>query len=148
MLKSNAMIRYFLLVGSILLVNACAEPRAGTGPIEFSPRVQAGYEEYRNTPGPGAFVVNQSGQAFATACASTACRGGAISQAFQNCRQADGGECFLYDVGGKVVWRRDLPAASASVTTSQPLIRCNLRGSPILTTRTACSREGGTPVDA
>ena len=64
------------------------------------------------------------------------------------CHKADGGECYIYDIGGQVVWRRDAPAPTAVLGTSEPLIRCTLRGSAILTTRTACTKEGGTPIDA
>jgi hypothetical protein len=132
----------------VVLATACTDQRVGSGPITFSPRVQAGYDEYRSTPGPGAFVVNQSGQAFSTACASTECRGGAISQALQMCRKADGGECYIYDIGGQVVWRRDVPAPAAALRATEPLIHCLLRGSDILTTRKACASEGGTLIDA
>jgi hypothetical protein len=80
----------------------------GTGPIEFGPRLRASYDQYRQTARPGACVINER-SAFWTYCDQPDCRGAYVSRALSNCRAAGGGECFIYDIGGRVVWRRDEP---------------------------------------
>ena len=133
--------------GSVAGTAGCADPHVGTGPIEFSPRAQATYDAYRATVGPGAFVINRSGGTFYTYCESTACRGGTVSKALQMCRSAEGGECYVYDIGGQIVWRRDLAAPAKNAGAPVPLMHCLLRGSDVLTTAAACAKEGGTPRD-
>ena len=57
------------------------------------------------------------------------------------CRRADKGECYLYDIDGRVVWRFDQPRRK--FVPAEPLVHCMLRGSPMLTTEAACLGEGG-----
>ena len=78
------------------------------GPITFGPTVQAQYDQYRQRMGPGAFVVDAQGSYYSY-CDGMDCVPGAIATAMRLCRRHGDPDCQLYDVGGRVVWRRDLP---------------------------------------
>ena len=70
--------------------------------------MQAHYEQYRQSVGPGAFVVGKKG-AYYSYCQETDCVPGSIASAMQLCHRAQDPDCRLYAVGGQVVWRSDLP---------------------------------------
>jgi hypothetical protein len=93
------------IVVSSLSLAACSNYPIGSGPIELGPRGQAFYDQYRRSGKPIAFVINKRGQAFTSYCAQMDCRGGSVASTLQRCRQAQGGDCYVYDIGGKVVWR-------------------------------------------
>ena len=101
------------LAGAILLaccgaLSGCSSTPVGQGPITFSPKMQAHYEQYRQSVGPGAFVVGKKG-AYYSYCQETDCVPGSIASAMQLCHRAQDPDCRLYAVGGQVVWRSDLP---------------------------------------
>lgn len=124
----------------------CTNSNIGSGPLKLSPQAQAHYDKYRSTVGPGAFVVSEGGGAFFSYCPETGCAPGSVSLAMQLCRRSNSGECYIYDIEGRVVWRFDEPtpaAMRAKYTPGEPLIHCALRGSTVLTTRTACLGDGG-----
>lgn len=86
---------------------ACATPSVyGSGPVRLTPEIQAAYAKYLGTTGRGAFAVSRDGTvAGESYCRiGTDCQGDPISVALASCRRG-GKECFIYDVGGRVVWR-------------------------------------------
>lgn len=92
-----------------LLAAGCASPsRIGDGPVRLSPDVRAFYDSYRRGVNPLAFAVSRDGRAAgAVICPEF---GGCQAAdeagiALRNCRRSGGEECFVYDLGGKVVWR-------------------------------------------
>ncbi len=93
---------------AVAVLTGCASAPVGQGPIKFSPKVQAYYDQYRRSTTPGAFVISEQGGAFYTYCASMDCRAGAVSQAIRLCRRHDAGECYVYDIGGRVVWQENV----------------------------------------
>ena len=97
-----------VLLGTFLY--GCGDLPVGQGPITFSPKTEAFYRQYRDSFTPGAFVVTREGSAFYTYCSGMDCQAGAAREAMRMCRQRNIGDCYLYDVGGRVVWREDLPA--------------------------------------
>jgi len=138
-------------LGLVALGAAAAgcDSHIGSGPLQLSPKAQAHYQEYKSRFAPGAFVLSQNGGAFYSYCPTTSCIG-AISTAMRLCRESNSGECYIYDIDGQVVWRFGEPStASARGTFSptEPLIHCMLRGSRVLTRKTACLSEGGTVLD-
>ena len=102
-----------MLIACVALAG-CADQPIGQGPIKFTPKMQAQYDQYRQSTTPGAFVVTKQGSTFYSYCDSLDCRTGATSMAMRLCRQRDVGECFVYDVGGHVVWREDLPPSMSA----------------------------------
>ena len=102
----------------------CGSTPVGQGPITFSPKVQAHYEQYRQSVGPGAFVVGAKG-AYYSYCQETDCVPGSIASAMQLCHRAQDPDCRLYAVGGQVVWRTDLPgpAKGTAVTAEVQTLR-------------------------
>ena len=103
----------FWLVVSSLLLAACSNYPIGSGPMELGPRGQALYNQYRRSGKPIAFVISQHGGAFASYCEQMDCRGGSVSSTLQRCRRAQTGDCYVYDVGGQIVWKTDEPPPSA-----------------------------------
>ncbi len=104
-------------VGALLALTACGASYIGQGPITFSPELRTYYDQYRQRMNPGAFAVAADGSAAGyTYCGEFGgCRGNEVARALQNCRQRSAGkECFIYDIGGRVVWRE---AASATAVT-------------------------------
>lgn len=97
-----------VLVGAML--GGCGDLPVGQGPITLTPKTEAFYRQYRDSFTPGAFVVTREGSAFYTYCSGMDCQAGAAREAMRMCRQRNVGDCYLYDVGGRVVWREDLPA--------------------------------------
>ena len=102
-----------MLIACVALAG-CADQPIGQGPIKFTPKMQAQYDQYRQSTTPGAFVVTKQGSTFYSYCDSLDCRTGATSMAMRLCRQRDVGECFVYDIGGRVVWREDLPPSMSA----------------------------------
>ena len=102
-----------MLIACVALAG-CADQPIGQGPIKFTPKMQAQYDQYRQSTTPGAFVVTKQGSTFYSYCDSLDCRTGATSIAMRLCRQRDVGECFVYDVGGHVIWREDLPPSMSA----------------------------------
>src|SRR4051794_16084511 len=90
-----------------LVLAGCATPSVyGSGPVRLAPEIQAAYAKYLGTTGRGAFAVSRDGTvAGESYCRiGTDCQGDPISVAHASCRRG-GKECFIYDVGGRVVWR-------------------------------------------
>lgn len=103
------------------MLAACGDLPVGQGPITLSPKTQAFYQQYRDSFTPGAFVITRAGSAFYTYCSGMDCQAGASREAMRMCRQRNVGDCYLYDVGGRVVWREDLPApGNPKVATAVP----------------------------
>jgi hypothetical protein len=96
------------LAGTVLFASlwllGCSETPIGEGQIQFSPELQAQYDQYRRTTRPGAFAVSDDGIVAYTYCSSTDCRGGTVSDALALCRKRASGSCYVYDIGGRVVW--------------------------------------------
>ena len=105
-----------MMLGCCAALQGCGTTPVGQGPITFGPKAQANYDEYRRRVGPGAFVVGERGTYYSY-CEQTTCAPGEISLATQLCRRNGDTDCRLYDVGGRVVWRRDLPAAATGAGT-------------------------------
>ena len=105
------------LVGCCGLLPGCTTSPVGQGPIEFGPKMQANYDQYRQRVGPGAFVVGKRGSYYSY-CTETDCVPGAISLAMQLCHRHGDTDCRLYDIGGRVVWRRDLPGPASGTAIS------------------------------
>ena len=107
---------------------SCTAPPVGQGPIRLSPRVQAYYQGYRQHMSPGAFAVSADGQEFGgMVCGEFGgCRGDDVSGALTSCRRS-GKECFIYDIGGMVVWlgltttTRTIPARTANGGVRNPV---------------------------
>lgn len=97
------------------LLQGCDGGAIGQGPIELSPAVQAHYDEYLHSTKPGAFVLSEGGS-FWSYCPSTDCRPGDVQLAMRLCRSKGNEDCKIYDVGGRVVWRQDLPAPAGVPT--------------------------------
>ena len=97
----------FLAGGGLL--QGCDGGAIGQGPIELSPAVQAAYDKYLHAGEPGAFVIGERGTYYSY-CQSTGCRPGDVQVAMRLCRSEGDEDCRIYDVGGRVVWRQDLPA--------------------------------------
>lgn len=104
-----------LAVLAVAAASACAGPPIGQGPIRLSPRVQAYYQGYRQHMNPGVFAVSADGEAFGgTVCGEFGgCRGDDVGQALGQCRRS-GKECFVYAIGGKVVWQGPTVATRAT----------------------------------
>ena len=98
-----------LFLAGCALLQGCGGDAIGQGPIVLSPAVQAHYDEYLHSTKPGAFVLSEGGS-FWSYCASTDCRPGDVQLAMRLCRSNGNDDCKVYDVGGRVVWRQDLPA--------------------------------------
>jgi len=129
-----------------LIAGGCTDQRIGSGPLKLSPQAQAHYDKYRSTVGPGAFVLSERGDAFFSYCPEMGCAPGSVFLAMRLCRQSNRGECYIYDIEGRVVWRFDEPPPATLRATSAPdvqLIHCMLRGSIVLTTESACLGDGG-----
>jgi hypothetical protein len=60
--------------------------------------------------------VTRQGSAFYSYCSDMDCRSGATGQALRLCQQRNVGDCYIYDIGGHVVWRHDLPAPQRTGT--------------------------------
>jgi hypothetical protein len=98
-------------------MRGCGGTPVGQGPIEFGPKMQASYDQYLRRVGPGAFVVGRRG-GYYSYCPETGCVPGMVSLAMQLCRRNGDTDCRLYDVGGQVVWRRDLPVPGPGTGTA------------------------------
>lgn len=98
--------RPLLALAGLALLPACMGTGVGQGPIRLSPEVQALYAEYRGLLSPSAFAVSADGAAASYSyCQSLeGCRGNEAHMALEGCRRS-GKECFVYDLGGKVVWQ-------------------------------------------
>lgn len=134
------------LVALGVAIAGCTNSSIGSGPVKLSPQAQAHYDKYRSTVGPGAFVLSEGGGAFFSYCPETGCAPGSVSLAMQLCRRSNSGECYIYDIEGRVVWRFDEPPPAklrAKYVPDVALINCTLRGSTVLTTKTACLGDGG-----
>lgn len=102
------------LAASPALAACAGMSSAGSGPITLSPEVQAYYAEYRALNRPLAFAVSADGRAAAyNYCPEGDCLGNEVNAALEGCRERSSGEeCFIYDIGGRVVWR-DATASAA-----------------------------------
>lgn len=101
------------LVASPALAACAGMSSAGSGPVTLSPEVRADYAEYRALNRPLAFAVSADGRAAGyNYCPEGDCLGNEIHMALESCReQSSGEECFVYDIGGRVVWRDTTSAA-------------------------------------
>ncbi|MGI9493596.1 MAG: hypothetical protein ACR2QF_14460 [Geminicoccaceae bacterium] len=98
-----------------LSLSACVrDPSVGTGPIELSPRVQAGFEAYQKERAPGHFAVSIDGEEAAyNYCPDGRCVRGSKTEAIHRCEKRSGGmTCKIYGANGEVVRARDADAGS------------------------------------
>lgn len=104
-----AAVRHLLLLAPLLLGAGCAlNTTYGSGPPPMGERFQAAYAYYKRQVGPGAFAVSADEQQFGMAVCPEygGCRTNGSNDAVRVCQQ----RCYLYDIGGQVVWRTHLPA--------------------------------------
>ena len=97
-----------LAISSLSLGACVQDPSVGTGPIELSPRVQAGFEAYQKERSPGHFAVSIDGQDAAyNYCPDGRCIRGSKMDAIHRCEKSSGRTCKIYGANGKVVWDYD-----------------------------------------
>jgi hypothetical protein len=105
------------LAPALLAPAACAgtASHVGSGPITLSPGVRAYYEQYRGLTSPSAFAVSADGRAagYSYCAVGIDCRGNDVNDALNACRRSSRGRpCYIYDLGGTVVWCDAAPAAT------------------------------------
>jgi len=95
-----------------LTLGACArDPSVGTGPINLTPRVQAGFDAYQKERSPGHFAVSIDGKDGAyNYCPDARCRAGSKADAIYRCEKSSGTTCKIYGSNGNVVWNFDAGA--------------------------------------
>jgi len=106
------MLRTIILgLSTVLVLAGCTPKNAGTGPLSLSPDVERGYRSYL-TDGPIAFAVTPDGAGyFAYTCPGNFCidHFESVEEALSRCSSSYGRQCYLYDLGGRVVWDRSGP---------------------------------------
>lgn len=98
---------------SILVLGSCAQhSRAGSGPLPKLPGFAESYQKYRQTFAPIAFAISADGRVSnSTSCPEPNCYDHlrAIDAMLEACDARSTTRCYLYDVGGRIVWDENAP---------------------------------------
>ena len=142
------MVPRHLILALLFLSASCArDPDFGSGPITFSPQVQASFEEYKARDAPIYFIVTESGRG----SYYVYCEGGfnctypaARMHALDQCRHNyPGEECKIYAIRRSVVWEdADTPLTSQApqLAARDRLIQACVDGATPAIRIEACSR--------
>lgn len=97
----------------------------GTGPLQMSSRVSAGYEAYKKRPGPWFFAVSQDGRDYGyTYCAEGTCQDTIAQMAINSCNKRATVECKIYARRTSVVWDGPVKFPAASTATGSADVMC------------------------